>query len=479
MAEKIGRLGGRFCTLFALCACLLILALNGLFLFRNRQFLSVVSFLLAAAVLFCAVRFLPCGRVFPIALFFVRFFCALAVILVVGSQPLSDFETMYTAAVQLANGSHEYLQLSTQYFHNWAYQSAFVAYESIVLTICGEGYLPLQILNAVYLSGTTVLVYYIGKQVMPEKAAMGASILYAIYPAPLLLAGVLTNQHLSVFLVYLSVYLILSDKKASPVRMLSAGALLALAKAIRPNCTVVLLAVVLFCIIRLLVQREGKSFRAWLRPVAVVGSYLAVFSLLSAAIVITGVNPDGLANHQPMWMYLEGFNEETRGSFSYDDYHDYYLLQGEAADTAMREELEQRLSVGPVRLAKLMAYKCYVMWGENEYTYWGFWHLEGDTTLIGPLTAGQVQNLLAYFDKGVYVLAFGLAFVGLLRRLREGGQTAAGLLPVIILCGYFSAYLLVEVQSRYRYCTMPAVFLLAGMGLSAVIRQGKTDDLTR
>ena len=59
---------------------------------------------------------------------------------------------MYDAACQLARGSREYLQ--TDYFYNWAYQTGFVAYEALVVRLFGEGLLPLQVLNAVWMAGT-------------------------------------------------------------------------------------------------------------------------------------------------------------------------------------------------------------------------------------------------------------------------------------------------------------------------------------
>ena len=132
----------------------------------------------------------------------------------------------------------------------------------------------------------------------------------------------------------------------------------------------------------------------------------------------------------------------------------------------MRETVKERLSVGPVRLARLMWDKCQLMWADNEYMFWGFGHLDHSAPLIGPLTVGQGVNLLCYWDKGGYLLLFALALCALARRLVSRRPVPSSLLPVLIFCGYFAVHLLIEVQSRYRYFLMPAIAILAGWGLS-------------
>ena len=470
---KTGAVLDRLCTLCAVAFCALIVLQNLLFLGQRGQWSSLLSLAVTAAAAVLLIRFLPQGRWIPWAIFLVRFFCALAVILLVGAQPVQDFQTMYTAACQLSQGSHDYLYLDTCYFYNWAYQTAFVVYESAVIRLFGEGYLALQVLNAGYMAGSAVLVWAIAQRLFPRgRAALAAGVLYLLYPAPLFLAAVLTNQHLSVFLLYLGVWVFLGGKEGErPTlpRAALAGVLFALGNAIRPIGVIPLLAAVLCCLIWLALRfrREGRAIlTALARPAALAVSYLLVGALLSAAVVWSGANPYGLTNNQPMWKFVLGFNEESSGAWNQEDYDQLYLLQGEEADQAMREAVKERLSVGPVRLARLMWDKCQLMWADNEYMFWGFGHLDHSAPLIGPLTVGQGVNLLCYWDKGGYLLLFALALCALARRLVSRRPVPASLLPVLIFCGYFAVHLLIEVQSRYRYFLMPAIAILAGWGLS-------------
>ena len=473
MLNRLGTLSGRFCTLCALCFCCVIFIQNLLHLSAGQLPAVLAGLLLGCLVLFgCAKVLRPFGG-FPAALFLVRFALALFFILWLNSQPVQDFATMYSAARQLAQGSREYL--NNIYFFNWAYQSAFVAYEAVVISLFGPSLLPLQLLNAVYLAGTNVLVYLIAKRFLPEKTAMAVGVLYALYPAPLFLAGVLTNQHLSVFLLYGALYLLLG-KELTPLRALGAGAIIALGNAIRPIGVIMMLAAVLWLLILAACKMDWKHV---LHSMAVALSYFAIGAALSGLIVANGINPEGLSNNQPMWKFVVGLNQDSSGSWNRADYETYLSLPTDQAHEAMTEAVKERLGVGPAALADLALRKSAVMWAGNEDLYWGFGHLEQEApalTFSVTLSWNSMQLLLGSIDKGIYLLVFGLALVGLIVRLCKSERCGRSLPLVLLLCGYYAVHLIVEVQSRYRYFLMPCVFLLAGIALSGLLPQkGKTD----
>lgn len=463
MLNKTGTLCGRFSTLCAVCFCTVILIQN-LFRLPTGQPLVVLAGLLAGVgVLVLCLRYLRPFRGFAPLLFLARFALALCFILWLDSQPVQDFATMHSAAAQLASGSHGYLD--NIYFFNWAYQSAFVAYEALVIALFGTSLLPLQLLNAVWMAGTNVLIYAIAKRVLPEKAAMTAGILYCLYPAPLFLAGVLTNQHLSVFLLYNSLYILLS-RPVTPLRALGAGALIALGNAMRPIGVIVMLAAVLWLLVRALHRSE---LRCAVHGICVAASYFLVGAALSGLIVASGINPEGLSNNQPMWKFVVGLNQNSSGSWNRADYETYLSLPTDEAHTAMTQAVQERLSVGPAKLAGLAWRKSAVMWAGNEDLYWGFGHLDQEAPAIAGLSWNSIQLLLGSFDKGIYLLAFALALFGLLVCLR-GKEDCGPFLPlVLLLCGYCTVHLIVEVQSRYRYFLMPCIFILAGIAIARLL----------
>jgi hypothetical protein len=472
MIEKTGILGGRLCTLCALCFCGLILLQNLQHILTGQPLVVLAALVGAAAVVLLCIRFLRPFRGFAWALFSLRFALALLFILWLDSQPVQDFNTMYTAAAQLAQGSHAYLE--DVYFFNWAYQSGFVAYEALVIRLFGSSLLPLQLLNALWLALTNVLVYRIGCRFLPEKAAMTVSILYAIYPAPLFLAGVLTNQHLSVLLLYCALWVLVSGRELTPARASAAGALIALGNAIRPIGVVLLLAAVIWIMLRAMAHNKRTAALPALWTAA---SYVLVGLLLSGAITLSGINPEGLTNNQPMWKFVVGLNQTSSGSWNSTDYEQYLSLPTDEAHAAMTEAVRDRLSVGPAKLAGLALRKSSTMWAANEDLFWGFGHLDEQAPAVTfpfSIPWGTLQRLLAYCDKGVYLLSFALALAGLFLHLFKKDRGGIPLVLVLLLCGYYAVHLIVEVQSRYRYFLMPCVFLLAGIAVARLLPDDRT-----
>lgn len=477
MLKQSGMLSGRVCTVCALFFCTAILLQNLRSVLSGQPLIVLAAFLAAVGVLFLCVHFLQPFRGFAPALFLVRFALAVFFILWLDSQPVQDFNTMYTAAGQLAQGDHSYLD--NVYFFNWAYQSAFVAYEALIIRLFGSALFPLQLLNAVYFAGTNVLVYLIARRFLPQKAAMTVGVLYAIYPAPLFLAGVLTNQHLSVFLFYLAVYVLLSGDEVSPLRFAAAGAIIALGNAIRPIGVILVLAALIWSAVRAMHRKRPALL---LSALSVTVSYVLAGALLSGLIISSGINPEGLTNNQPMWKFVVGLNQDSSGCWNRSDYDTYLSLPTQEANDAMTETVKDRLSVGPAKLAGLAWRKSSVMWAANEDLFWGFGHKDPSApALTFPINVSwnSLQLLLGSLDKGVYLLAFILALLGMIQRIRIKESCGKSLLLILLFCGYYAVHLIVEVQSRYRYFLMPCVFLLAGIAVAQLLphKTGEHEDL--
>lgn len=464
LSLRIGRIGSLFCTLCAIAFCLLTVLQSAVAGISNFLPVVLCGALASAILLFLVLRSsTPFRSALPV-LFLVRFALAMVSALTLKPEPVQDFNTMYQAACQLAAGDFSYLE--NVYFFKWAYQSAFVAYEALVIRVFGSGLLPLQILNAVWMAATVCMVYLIAKKFFSEQVSVAVSLLYAVYPAPLMLAGVLTNQHLATFLFYLAIWLLLREDSLSWKSALLAGVCIALGNAIRGVGIILILAILLFALLLLFARQGINPAKTALKFGSVAVTYFLVMALLSVSISASGINPEGLNNNLPSWKFLVGLNMETNGSWSRSDYETFQFEPFDQAEAAMKDEVKNRLSVGPISLAKLAVRKSAVMWGDYEDFYWGFSALDSGTR-IGPVSVNTLQLLLSRFDKGVYLLTYTLALLGLIHLLRSGPLEQKGLLLlVILLCGYYGVHLILEVQSRYRYFLMPAVFLLAGQGLA-------------
>ncbi len=398
-------------------------------------------------------------------IFAFRFLVVIFLSLVLETQPVSDFSRTYTAAHQLVDGSKAYLQ--EFYLTKWPYQTGYVVYESIFVRLFGDNLFPLQFVNAIWMGGTGALVYLIGCKLLPKQYALAGALLYALYPAPYYMAAVLTNQHIGGFLYYLAIYLLIRKTELSPVQACAVGALTALANALRPEGIVFVAAFLVWRVLSAL--RDG--LKQWKREILCMVAFLVAWAILGAAIsgaiIVSGVHPDGLKNNTPYWKFLEGLNQDSNGGWSQADTDNYLMLPLDEVNDAMREEVLRRLQVGPIALAKLAVRKIGVLWGGAEDLFWQFGHLD-QSVKIGPISVGQILSLFTWVDKGYYQVILLLALIGavFLALRREG----SGLLlyPAVLFCGFFAVYLMIEVQVRYRYTAMPAVFLLAAAGLQGM-----------
>ena len=471
--DKVGWLLEKLSLAFGLLFSLVILAQTVLTACRGGAWALcfLLGFFTMGGLTVWGLRALPEGRAWGLALFGLRFLIALGVALLVGGKPVQDFATMYQAACQMAQGSRQYLD--NEYFYNWAYQTGFTAYEALVIRLFGEGLLPLRVANALFMGGTGCLVYGVGRRFLPERGALAASLLYALYPAPYFLSGVLTNQHIALFFYALGLWLLARRERLSPLRALGAGLCLSLGNVMRPIGAVVVLALVFWAAVRMLRWKGPGVLREGGLLLAAAVTYYASGEIFSALTRGLGLNPEGLANNLPAWKFVLGLNLESGGAWNQADYDAYYLLPRQEAGPAMEAVVGQRLSsLGVGGFLRLFWKKSQTLWGSLEYLYWGFGHLDGQAPALGGLTLSQCLNALNYWDRGVFFLAFGLGAAALLRWLRRGA--GAGLrLPVMLsflLCGYYAVHLLIEVQARYRYFLMPTIALLAGWGLWQLLR---------
>ena len=100
---------------------------------------------------------------------------------------------------------HDKSWLENSFFSAWGYQIPFVYYEAFILKLFGSE-LALKLLNVAFMVVTNVLIYLIAGKCTNSRAAFITAVLYSVYPAPVLLSSVLTNQHISLMFFMLGIY---------------------------------------------------------------------------------------------------------------------------------------------------------------------------------------------------------------------------------------------------------------------------------
>ena len=381
---------------------------------------------------------------FSLVLFILSMLSKLLAIMLIKPPIESDFLVMYQASKLLRVGDLSYTDLD--YFIKWGYQVGHVFYQAMLLKICNSIFF-LKIVNCLALSGTTVLIYLIVKDLLNEKVAKASSLAYMFYLHPVLLTTVLTNQHVPTFLFFLALYLII------------------IGNIMRPEGIIFILSIIAYL---LCICYKSEKFKTiFLKSLVLILSYTIITKGCSFAFETFNLSKNGLDNQDPLWKFVLGTNYESRGRYSEADL--IYLMN-------RKQELEvikERTIKNPLQFSKLMAIKAKTFWADNNL-YWSNDYLNNENiTIFSKKMSGEkVNEYLNAINEQVYIVVFILAIIGLFPLIKNKYDKRVNLF-IILLSAYFVVYLLIEIMNRYTYTPRVAIFILAAIGIDYLSKQIK------
>ena len=405
------------------------------------------------------------------------FLIRLAYISIINTPLESDFKLLYDAAVLFSQGDYSFSQ--QVYFQEWGYQTGFVIYQGMVVRVFGQagGITALKVLNCFWNTGITLLVYLIARNFFSEKPSRLASVLYSGFVFPITFVSVLSNQHISTFLILLGLYFLMDQRlirmKLVP-RGLIAGFLLALGNIMRPEGLVVVTSLmVYFLVLFFSADKKWRRMERIAQCLVVVLIYLAVNSMASQAIIKSGINDQGLKNNNVYWKFVVGLNYESKGSYNEKDYKLMYEsnLSLEEKKELQKDLILKRLRIDPLKLVNLFMVKIQTMWCDSALD-WSYKHILMSNRVVylfsNPVKFSDIDAVLKDLNELFIYTAIGLSLLGMLTRWKS--QMKDGLLiPVTILVISFVIYLFIEVQPRYAYLQQPFMFILSGAGLEILL----------
>ena len=388
---------------------------------------------------------------FIIGLFLFAFILRVIIILVVDTPIISDFKTMYEAALEIVKGTSDYKD--SLYFLTWGYQMGHVLYQSILLSIINS-VVFLKIMNALISSLTIVFLYLIMKRVVNIKIAKISSIFYSVFLFPLLLNTVLTNQFLPLLLILIAIYLFISiDKGKYLLKAIIIGLLLGISNILRSEGIVIITALLLYSFY--LIIKKVNIKKTIITFILIVCSYMAIFNITSYALIKTDISPNGLKNMNPTWKFVLGFNYETNGMYSSSD-AEVYATDQEKAKEVVKERISEWEKIPVLFLKKIK-----ILWFNSDLS-WSLGYLE-NKTLVSVLTV--INQIFIIILDLLVLLSVPLLF----KKNRSNIQV----LITLILFVYFGVYLLIEVMPRYAYPLQAFLLILASISLNYIYEKVK------
>ncbi len=392
----------------------------------------------------------------------------------------SDFAMLYQAAQKAAVGDFSFQNHG--YFYRWAYQTAFVLWEAVIVRLTGS-IAAIKLVNVVLLSGTNVLIYLLARRFVEERAAQAAALLYLVTLFPTLMTCVLTNQHVSAFFLLLGIYILTGGgaRAFSVRRALLAGLCLSFGNLMRPEGIVILAGLCGTALFLLLTRRPLRDNKQMLLGLVITAAvYFACNAAASWAVAASGINQYGLANNWPEWKFICGFNHDTSGMYSTPDMDRFgkYHVPGVAPDTltqalaAEKQLVHDRIFCSPQEFFSLMQAKIRVLW-INPGLNFSLHFINQPGVIWHDLVGVDVYDYAAKLDRTVFFSALLFVLFGACSSVRRKGApvTFLSILPYMTLMAFFFVFLLIEVQPRYAYLPQIFVYLAAASGIHAVMQK--------
>lgn len=383
----------------------------------------------------------------------VAFVIRLLWILNVRSVPVSDFLTMYDTAKGFLNGNTGPLR-DYGYLARFPHLVPMTVYMMSMIKIFGSCHIIAMKCVSLILSVVTVYLVYVlaGYYVKKENSKLVAAVIAALYPPFISYSSTYCTETIGVPLFILSVIMfhkaINADKK-QPLHFLACGAVLYCSNMFRGVAIIFLIAFGLYILI------FSKKSRI-ISVASILAGYFIVSVLASSVLMVTGVI------EQPLWkakepsyvtLMLKGSNFEHNGTWNPDDanFVEQHLGDKDLSKKCL-DVIQKRLSEkSPSEIAGFYLNKFVTQWtmGDCSGTYWAT--MQTDTPYNYPLP--KPFQLIYVF---VIFLTLCVFFT------REKHPPLA--LMFLLLCGFGTAFMLLETQGRYSYIVSWVFIILAAYG---------------
>ncbi|AEV70373.1 ArnT family glycosyltransferase [Acetivibrio clariflavus] len=395
----------------------------------------------------------------------------LAWIFLADTQPVSDFSLLNRAANLILEGKYSEVK-AIDYFNVWVYQLGFSVYCAVLYFVFGSNILVVKVFNALLSVGIVMIVYFITAKIFNEKAARISSFLYAIYIQSVIFNSLLTNQIISAFFIYLGILIIAYGN--GWFWYLLSGISIAVGHIMRPEGSftlyMIVISIVTYNILNRPKKREMFSKRRNIESIGIVLmlSKIAVLvlafnltvQLFSYSLKAADITDYNFGNRNVYWKFVLGLNSSTNGGYSNEDVkilNEYPV--GEELYRAEKEVIRERLS-NKQELIKLMIRKFNIMWTHND----------SSIQFIYPgtqLTSSQINHIVG-FEKIQFTLLMFLVCFTVFMSIKSKMNDLNLFIIMVLISANFAVYLLIEIQTRYRYFIIPAFFILSGYCMAAI-----------
>lgn len=408
--------------------------------FFNGIFLSIVSFIFI-------YYFVNNVKIKKFSVFLVVFslLIKISAVIFLKVPVLADYELMYNASLDFIKGDLSFTR--THYFTYFGYQLGNVLYQALILKIFNS-IVVLKILNCVYASIITLLIYLLVRKFSSEKSARFVSLFYTISLYPIYLNSILGNQQLSLMLILLGIYILLV-KKRTILNLCLVGLFLFLGNLERPEGIIYIMSIIIYLIFscKLNISTLKKIF-------IILFVYFSLNSLASFVLIKCDINDVGFKNTNPLWKFVAGLNYEAKGKYNEGDQNNYIF----------DENLELEVIKERITDFKKLPFLFY----EKIGIQWLYLDLDNAFNAKNSVQfSDDIVSIIVNYIKVMNFIIIFIAFIFIFNRNKSDIE----LFFIINFCLYFFIYLFIEVNARYYFNPQVCIIILSAYGVDKIINK--------
>lgn len=363
------------------------------------------------------------------------------------------------------------------YLYQYPNNVGITLFLSLIYRIFPQSLLVPKLLNVVFSTVTSYLIFKIFNEAHPEKENQhGILIFSCFFPPMILLNNLVYNDIIATTLFAAAIYYVFRFANSRKWYLLViAGVLLSIGNFLRQVGIVLLLAISIYLIIIRIPIIKSIAFLVVVLILCKLPVFFINTYLLENEKITEPLGNNSIPIH--MWIHM-GMNEEKIGywddSYSWGIYNNQCQSNKQESIQVYRQLINEKLrEMGINNLAKVYLEKNLWLWTEGTYQaeYYGIgaWgHLYSTPATIKYDSSVQFRDSIRWLLHVINILMLGLIFIGLMYSVYKKSHYPL-LLPVIILLGFIGFYTIWEIKPRYLYPIYPYLILMAYNGLITFI----------
>lgn len=392
-----------------------------------------------------------------IVVLIVGFILRLLWVVLVNTQPVSDFELIYNCGKDFSQGNYHMFK-GTSYMARFPHLTFFVMYLGALIKVFGNALVPIKIINVLLSTLNIYLIYLISCQVYEEKKKQLLVVIgISLFPPLIAYTSVVCSENIamSFFLAAIYLFLRIVNKNLSVPYLMLCGFLLAVGHLFRMIGYVFIVAFILY----LIIYKERKT--VFKNSILILVTFLITFYIASDVLIRSGVTEYKLwkGSEPAITSVLRGSNIKSNGMWNEEDskipeLNDYDYKKVEKAS---KDIIKERLTTTPIyKLTFFYISKFVGQWSMGDFygVGWATEKVESNRVIVDFAKAFSVYSQI------FYIAAISLVYIGLFNSKQYLKNKNINLF-YIFFCGFALLYLITEMQPRYAFivCWMFTVLI--------------------